>query len=203
MKKKILIIGAGGHSKSCIDILKQCNKYEIYGIIGLNSEVGKKVSDIPVIGVDKDLLELRNIVDHAFIAIGQIKSPEKRIKIYKHLKKLNFILPAFYSNNSYVSPFAEIMEGTIVMHHCVINAGVKIGKCVIINNMSLIEHDSSVGNFTHVSTNVVLNGNVIVGDRSFIGSKTVTSNNIVIDNDEFIKMGSILKKWKKKRKLYL
>lgn len=194
MKKKILIIGAGGHSKSCIDIIQNNNKYEIYGVIGLNNEVGKKVLGIPVIGIDKDLFDLRNIVDHAFIAIGQINNSEKRIKIYEHLKKLNFILPTFYSSNSYVSPFTEIMEGSIIMHHCVINAGVKIGRCVIVNNMSLIDHDSSIGNFTHVSTNVVLNGNVTVGDRTFIGSKTVTANNIVIENDKFIKMGSVLKK---------
>lgn len=194
MKKKILIIGAGGHSKSCIDIIQNNNKYEIYGVIGLNNEVGKKVLGIPVIGIDKDLFDLRNIVDHAFIAIGQINNSEKRIKIYEHLKKLNFILPVFYSNNSYVSPFAEIMEGSIIMHHCVINAGVKVGRCGIVNNMSLIEHDSSIGNFTHVSTNVVLNGNVTVGDRTFIGSKTVIANNIVIDNDKFIKMGSVIKK---------
>ena len=34
MKKKILIIGAGGHAKSCIDIIESSTKYKINYILG-------------------------------------------------------------------------------------------------------------------------------------------------------------------------
>ena len=40
MKKKIILIGAGGHAESCIDVIKKNKKYQIVGLIGTKSEVG-------------------------------------------------------------------------------------------------------------------------------------------------------------------
>jgi FlaA1/EpsC-like NDP-sugar epimerase len=31
--KKIILIGGGGHSKSCIDVIENENKYKIVGIV--------------------------------------------------------------------------------------------------------------------------------------------------------------------------
>ncbi len=31
--KKIILIGAGGHVRSCIDVIEQSKKYEIFGLI--------------------------------------------------------------------------------------------------------------------------------------------------------------------------
>ena len=42
MKKKIILIGAGGHAESCIDVIESTNKYEIIGLVA-KSELGKKV----------------------------------------------------------------------------------------------------------------------------------------------------------------
>ena len=33
-KDKLILIGAGGHAKSCIDIIKSRDDYEIFGLIG-------------------------------------------------------------------------------------------------------------------------------------------------------------------------
>ena len=42
MKKQILLIGAGGHARSCIDVIERENKYKIYGLVGLKKEIGKR-----------------------------------------------------------------------------------------------------------------------------------------------------------------
>ena len=31
--KKIILIGAGGHAHACIDVIEQCKKYNIAGLI--------------------------------------------------------------------------------------------------------------------------------------------------------------------------
>jgi hypothetical protein len=43
-KENIILIGAGGHALSCIDVIEQENKYSIHGLVGLKDEVGKKIS---------------------------------------------------------------------------------------------------------------------------------------------------------------
>ena len=50
-KEKILLIGAGGHSQSCIDVIEQENKYEIAGLIGIKEEVGQNRLGYEVIGI--------------------------------------------------------------------------------------------------------------------------------------------------------
>ena len=43
MKKKILIIGAGGHAKSCIDLILSTKKYKIVGLVDNKKKIGKKL----------------------------------------------------------------------------------------------------------------------------------------------------------------
>ena len=42
MKKKIILIGAGGHAKSCIDIINAEGKYEIIGLVDNKKKKGSK-----------------------------------------------------------------------------------------------------------------------------------------------------------------
>ena len=37
--KKIILIGAGGHAKSCIDVILLTKKYKILGFIDQNSKI--------------------------------------------------------------------------------------------------------------------------------------------------------------------
>ena len=80
MKKKILVIGAGGHANSVIDILEQSNSYIIYKIIGTKKDLGKKFGKYTIQNTDADLNKLRKNCSQAVIAIGQIKNYKIRKK---------------------------------------------------------------------------------------------------------------------------
>ena len=82
MKKKIIILGAGGHAKSCIDIIEAENKYKIIGLLDQNKKKGFKVSKYSVLGSDSYLKEVRIITNVAFLAVGHIKDSEAREKLY-------------------------------------------------------------------------------------------------------------------------
>ena len=189
---KIILIGAGGHARSCIDVIESHNKYEIMGLVDKDKKSSYE-NLYPVIGTDLDLEKLRKDCDKALIAIGQIKSPINRIKLYEKLKGLNFILPSIVSPKAYVSKRAEIGEGTIVMHGSVINANVKVGNNCIVNNKALIEHDSLVGDNCHIATGAIINGNVSIGSGTFIGSGSVIIQNISIGNNSVVGAGLVAK----------
>ena len=42
-KKKLILIGAGGHCNSCIDVIEQENKYRIVGLIDKKKKFIKKI----------------------------------------------------------------------------------------------------------------------------------------------------------------
>jgi len=44
----LLLIGGGGHCKSCIDVIEQKNKYRIAGIVYLPEKKGQSVLSYPI-----------------------------------------------------------------------------------------------------------------------------------------------------------
>jgi len=190
---KILLIGAGGHARSCIDVLEKENQFEIVGLIEKGESISNESLGYPVIGTDDDLQDLRQQYKNALITVGQIKSPKVRIKLFQLLKKLDFTLPVIFSPKSYVSKHAQIGEGTIIMHGAIVNANSKIGKNCIINNQSLVEHDAIVGDNCHIATGAIINGDTSVGKKTFVGSGVVTKQGISIGDNCIIGAGAILK----------
>ncbi|MDN5067869.1 NeuD/PglB/VioB family sugar acetyltransferase [Aliarcobacter butzleri] len=191
MKEKIVLIGGGGHCHSVIDVIEQENKYEIIGIVDTKENIGKKVLDYNIIACDDDLETIFLSCKNALITVGQIESNKIRVKIYNKLKEIGFNLPVIISPLAYVSNHSSIEEGTIIMHHALVNANTKIGKNCIINTKALIEHDCIIGDNCHISTASVLNGGVRVKENSFFGSNATSKQSIEIDG--FIKAGSLAK----------
>lgn len=191
MKEKIILVGGGGHCRSVIDVIEQQNKYEILGIIDIKENIGKKVLDYEAIGCDDDLETIFKTCKNAMITVGQIKSNDLRVKLYKKLKLIGFNLPVIISPFSYVSKHAFIDAGTIVMHHALVNANAKIGRNCIINSKALIEHDAVVNDNCHISTGSIINGGVVVMANTFVGSNAVTKEYITVEG--FIKAGSFIR----------
>lgn len=193
-KKKIILIGGGGHCKSCIDVIESTNEYEIVGIVDSIDKIGQKVFNYEIIGSDDDLHALREECDYALITVGQIKSSKLRKKLFESAKKIGFRLPSIIASTAHVSKYSKIGEGTIIMHQVMINANVEIGTNCIINSKALIEHDSKVGNHCHISTSSILNGDVTVGDECFVGSNTTFVNGKSIKDSICIGINSVVNK---------
>ena len=174
--KKIILIGGGGHCKSCIDVIENENKYKIIGIIDKKK---KKILDykfFPENYLNKNIIKN----NYALVTVGQIKNYKLRVKLFNKLKDLGFKIPSIISPFAYISKHAVIGQGTIVMHGVVVNAGAIIGNNCIINTNSLIEHDVLIGDHTHISTEATINGGVVIGDKVFIGSRSTIKDNINI-----------------------
>ena len=190
LRPSILLIGGGGHCCSVIDVLEQEGKFEIAGIIEHEDALESSLLNYPVLGTDEDLPQLREQYEYGLVTVGQIKSSALRVKLYDHLKELNFILPVIISSRAYVSPHARLGSGTIVMHDALVNAGAKVGINCILNSKTLIEHDVNIGDHCHVSTGSLVNGGTQVGQGTFIGSGTVLRESIQVGQGTFIAAGT-------------
>ncbi|MBT8763521.1 acetyltransferase [Desulfohalobiaceae bacterium Ax17] len=192
MKEEIVLIGGGGHCKACIDVIEMGEAYKIVGIVDLKEKIGQKVLGYKIIASDRDLLDLSKEYKNFFITVGQIKSAQKRVQIFKKLKKLNAKLPVIKSPLAKISAHSILGEGTIVMHNATINADTKVGMNCIINSGSIIEHDVTIGNHCHISTGAIVNGYCSLDDECFIGSNATLLNNITIANSTIIGAGSVV-----------
>lgn len=191
-KKPIILIGGGGHCRSCIDVIEQENVYQVEGILDNSLNKGELIDGYPVIGNDSLIEELISAQKSFLITVGQIKTARIRLNIYQNLLKLGAHMATIVSPKAYVSPRATIGNGSIIMHGACINAGATTGVNAIINTNALIEHDATIGDHCHLSTGSIVNGTCHIHDQVFIGSGAVIANNITITNKTVIGAGTIV-----------
>ena len=142
---EIILIGAGGHARSCIDVIEFTGLYKIAGLLEKDDAEVKENLGYPIIGTDDDLQDLRRDYEFALVTVGQIKSVATRVRLFGLLSELDYKLPAIVSSRSHLSQHSKVGDGTIIMHDVIVNANAEIGQNCIINNKVLIEHDAAVG----------------------------------------------------------
>ncbi len=194
MKESLILVGGGGHCKSCIDVIESEGRFSIAGILDSPEKVGTKLLQYPVIG-DDDSIPLFVAKGYSFlITIGQVKLSQKRRALYFFLKEKGAKLATVVAPSASISKYASVGAGTIVMHHAFINAGATVGNNVILNTNCLLEHDAVINDHVHVSTHAVVNGGVTVGENCFIGSNSVVVQNISIASEVTIGAGAVVTK---------
>lgn len=189
IKPSLILVGAGGHSHSCIDAIEQQGRYHIAGLVGTPEEIHTRHFEYSVIASDQDLRDLSKAYQYALISTGQIQTPDTRIRLYQLLLELGFQLPTVISPTAHVSRHATVGIGSIVLHGAIVNAGAKIGENCIINTRALVEHDATVEAHCHISTGAILNGDVCVGAGSYVGSGSVIREGISIGTGCVVGMG--------------
>jgi len=190
-KKKIVLIGGGGHCKVVISILKKLDNFEIVGIVD-NYKEDSSISGIKITGTDNDLKDIyKNGTQYALITVGSVKDNTKRYKLFNMAKEIDFKFPVIISHEAVVDESVKIEEGSVIMPGSIINIDSFIGKNCIINTGSIIEHDCKIGNHCHLSPGVHISGAVNIGELSFIGIGATIIQGIKIGKNVTIGAGSV------------
>jgi sugar O-acyltransferase (sialic acid O-acetyltransferase NeuD family) len=191
-KPKLILVGGGGHCKACIDVIEQEGKYNIIGILDLPDKQGEKILNYKIIGSDSDCEIYHQQGCEFLITVGQIKSANIRKNIFEKLNALSVNIATVISPRAYISRYAMIGKGTIVMHNAFINAGVSIGENCILNSSCNIEHDAVIGTHCHISTGAFVNGDCKLGNEVFIGSNATVSNQVNIGSNVIVGAGTLV-----------
>lgn len=194
LMKPILLLGGGGHCRSCIDVIESDGRFPIKGVV---TAVGGSRHDLygyPTVGDDEDVPGLIAAGLCALVTVGQVKSPQARIRLFNLVKDCGGDLPTVVSASAFVSPRSVVREGSIIMHQACVNASAVVGKNCIVNSQALLEHDVVIGDHCHVSTGSRVNGGVFIGAGSFIGSGAVLRENVTIGAGAVIGAGQVILK---------
>jgi sugar O-acyltransferase (sialic acid O-acetyltransferase NeuD family) len=199
----ILIIGAGGHSKNIVDIIKCEQKYKIAGFIDNNLPVGHKILDYKVLGSEEEInrLTIKHKAFGGIIAIGDnfIRSnvANKINQLCNEFKFINCIHP-----NSNIAFDVDMGEGNVVMAGATINTSSEISNHCIFNTNCSIDHDNMIASFASIGPNSVTGGSVSVGKFSAIGIGATILNNVSIDSNCIIGASSLVNKDTKSNSVY-
>jgi UDP-perosamine 4-acetyltransferase len=192
----VIGIGAGGHAKVILEILRADRRYRLVGLLDRNRELwGSEVAGVPVLGGDELLEKLFAAgTRHAFIGVGTTGSAAPRRKLYEAATQLGFeFVPAIHPRAT-VSAMAKIGRGVAVMAGAVINTDTRIGDNVIINTGAVVEHDCSIGDHAHIATGAALAGGVSVGTGSLVGIGASVRQGVRIGNNAIVGAGAVVVK---------
>lgn len=185
MKKKLAIIGAGGHGK----VVGEIALLNHYKVIDFFDDRADEIKEFPfkILGTDDYLKNRLDDYDAFFVAIGNNKKRFEKIEWLKKYKKkiINLIHP-----RSTISKFTSIGIGTCVMANAVLNPGTFIKEGVIINSSASIDHDCIIEDFVHISPNSSLSGNVRIGKFTHLGTGTSVHPNTNIGKNVKTGVGS-------------
>lgn len=165
---QVIIVGAGGHGRVVLDILRAGGKYAVAGFVDADPALaGTQVGGLPVFGHINVLPKLlQKKIRSAVVAIGDAAARESYAKV---LVEHGFTLI------SAIHPSAVIAGGVTLGSNVVIAAGVVIGTetrvedSAIINTGATVDHECVVGRACHICPGVSLAGRVTVGPRAFVG----------------------------------
>jgi len=179
-KQPIVLVGGGGHCRSCIDLVEQHGSYRVAGIVDKAEKIGEQILGCRVFAEDDDIAQLTSEYRFFLITIGQIRSAALRKKTFALVRQHGGTLPVICSPLAHVSPHARIGMGTVIMPYALVGPGAVVGENCIINTRALVEHDTVIGDHCHLATGAIVNGGCRIGDEVFIGSGSVVREQIRI-----------------------
>ena len=189
-KTDIVLVGGGGHCKSCIEVIESTGNYRIVGILDLPERVGFTVLGYKVIGTDEVFLKYKTPNCSFLITACRVKSPGLRKKIFNALENINAEVTTVVASTAFVSPHAQVGKGSVIMHRCIVNAAAEIGENCILNTGAVVEHDVKIGRHTHLSTLAVINGDCLIGNETFIGSGSIIGNGLQVGSSIVVGAGA-------------
>lgn len=185
--KDLVIIGAGGFGRELVDHLQSLEEYgrKEWNLIGyVDENVTGEVRGYKVLGNLETFLKMEE-KPYFFIAIANSKIREK---IAIRCKEAGFPAATIlcYGYNHLYSTRAEIGEGCYIGRDCRLMDNVKIGPFCIIQGRSIFGHDTTVGAFTSVMTDMNSGGETHIGEHCYFGLRSTVINQInITDNCTF------------------
>ena len=173
-KEKLLLVGAGGFGRM---VAEQAILQYDCAFVDDGQAVGAEICGIPVVGGLADLPELRKDYDLLVVGIG---NNQFRAQVYEKAKDLGFAFPNIMAPSAYVSPFAEVGCGCVVLQNACVQNGASVGNGVLLNAGTEIHCDATVENYALIYTNSVIRTGATVGNFTRIGSNCSICNNATV-----------------------
>jgi sugar O-acyltransferase (sialic acid O-acetyltransferase NeuD family) len=191
---RVLIIGAGGHGRVVLDIIRHCAGLVPAGFVDANPKLtGHIVDGADVLGTPEDipLLATQHDIEAAIVAIGDNRT---RAKYAAMCRRLGLELVSVVHPSATIADTASIGENVVIAAGVMVCAHCRIANSVILNTGCIIDHESMVGRGSHVCPGARLAGRVRVGRGAFVGIGATIIQNVSIGDASVVGAGAVVLK---------
>ncbi len=189
---KIIIVGAGGHSRSIYECIRHNKNLEVIAFVDHVASKGSElIMNISVLGphsIVSKLITEENIKGFV-LGIGDNKIRARRYEEFKlmGLEPISAIHPT-----AKIAYNVDIGKGVMIGINSTINTNSKIGNNCIINTGSIIEHENTIEENVHIAPGTTIAGRVIIKKNTLIGIGSVVKDYVTIGKNVTIGAGSVV-----------
>ena len=188
---KVVIIGAGGHGRVVLDILRNNHQFDIVGFIDSNTAAHHRTVDgIEIIGDLSLIPRFTNMgIGGAIVAIGDnhIRNNYAQTVENAGVNLVNAIHPsANIADNANIGKNVVIAAGASICTH------VTIEDSTIFNTGCIIDHESIIQKAAHICPGVKLAGHVHVKPSAFVGIGATIVQGVTIGQSAVVGAGAVV-----------
>lgn len=187
---KVLLIGAGGHARVCLEALGDDATLEVVGAVSRDGSAIDGLG-VPVLGRDDDLQITAQSV-HATTACVAIGDNDARADTTERWLATGGSLADAISRAAVVSRTANLEPGVQLLPGAIVNPATHLGRCVIVNTNASIDHDCRIGAYTHVAPGVAIAGGVMIGERVLVGIGARVLPGVTIGDRAVVGAGAVV-----------
>jgi len=201
----LLILGGGGHGRVVADAAAAGGGWDEIAFADDGYPDRREVLGLSVVGTFEDVLQgssprqasttdqsnslgpLRERFPQAVVAVGVNR---RRLELIEAMQRMGFALPLVVHPQAWMSPFADVRGGTVILAGAAVNPGAVVGRGCIINTGATVDHDCRLADGVHLSPGVHLGGNVSIGSCTWVGIGASVRHGVTIGSSVMVGAGA-------------
>ncbi|MFH1070333.1 MAG: acetyltransferase [Candidatus Glassbacteria bacterium] len=191
--KPVILLGAGGHARVLVDLLRKTGTVMAAVSVGNSGEAdGNRFQGLEMM-LDSDLPG-RFGPDEVYLVngLGSTGKNDRRQELFAHFKDLGFEFATLLHPSAIVAADVVPGEGSQIMAGVVVQAGCRIGKNSILNTACSVDHDCRLGDHVHIAPGATLCGEVVIGDGTLIGAGATVIQGIKVGTGCLVAAGAVV-----------
>lgn len=183
--QKLIIHGCGGHARSVAANLQELFENMIFA--DPFARPGEVILGCQVVKDFRQIKDYQSCLHH--VALGDLRHKKE---LFAELEAMGLRLPALAARSAEIHDSAELGAGVFVGAGAYIGPLARVGKNSIINTHALVEHDSKVGDHTHISVNSTVAGYCCIGSMVMLGAGAVVIDKTSVADNCTVGAGGVV-----------
>jgi len=191
VSRPVIVLGAGGHARVCLDLLFRSGR-PVIGCTGADPQGPARPlpPGVAYLGDDGVLDGWDPAVVLLVNGLGSTGHGAARRGLFERFKARGYGFATLVHPAAVLAADVVLGEGAQVMAGAVVQAGTRIGDDSIVNTRAAIDHDCEIGPHVHVAPGATLSGEVTVGAGSHVGTGASVIQGVTIGCDCVVGAGA-------------
>jgi len=189
---EILIWGAGGHALVVADAVRCARKFTIAGFLDemRPERSGEAWAGATILG---GLNVLSTFAGRgAFALVPGVGDTSARLRMIETASSSGFLLATVVHPAAVIASDVVLGAGTVALAGAIVNPSTTVGRAVILNTASSVDHDCVIEDAVHIAPGTHLGGRVRVGRGAWIGIGAIVRDGVTIGENAVVGAGAVV-----------